>query len=1055
MPTINSVNVKITGDESGLKKATSEAQKDIGKVGTSALSLGKIAIGTSLGQMLTSVVGKAIRTVTAEMDGAISRLDTINNYAKVMGNLGIGADDSAKSIDYLQEHLLGLPTSLNDAALAVQRFASVNKDIKASTVGFLALNNALLAGGASMDTQATALEQIAQAYSKGKPDAMEWRAMLTAMPAQMNQIAQAAGYASAVLGGDFYEAIQSGKFSMNDFMATIVRLNSEGINGFANFEDQARNATGGVQTSIANLKNSIQRGLATIMDAIGQANIAGFINGIASAIGTVANYIAAFVRLIKEAVAWLGVLFGFKTGGAKATATATKDTATNLGAGAQNAKNLAGGLGSATKEAKKLNNQLASFDEMNVLRETTAGGSGGGAGGGGAGAVGAGSFAVPEIDWGTDNSKKNEKEIERILEKLRKAFDKFAKFLKPIAEVIADIWKSYLAPFFGWVGNDLLPAFFNAVGGALEFLGAIIGSVWSKLKPFIDNFLVPIAQWTGGVIVSVLNAIGDALSWLAGQAEVVDLFSSLAMAIGVATAALVAWNAAASFFNTINLGLGGKLAELPVLLTNTKIGLAGATAGMNAANTAMSVASGTTKIFGMQLGTLSGALSSGVVQLGAIALAITAAVTLIELIKTKTMEAEAAERLQITATEQQTQAINWNSEAIQRQIDLKNELKDIETQLANAELDLLNAQEATAAAQSSAESIAKKYGMTMQEATDYVKGLDLSSENLTAKDRELARAVYELEAAQGRQREANNKVTESINQQEAATEELGNQQWKEIATQKESEIAAMLAENRYQDVEQALIDLANSTGEYQLANGEMVKFTKQDMESMADFIGYQMSQINTDSGRAWNQIWQTAEESTGKLEGAVNRTVDNMKKDGVEGGKNFAAGVGSGVKQGQDGAVRATNGLGNIIFNSFKKVLGIHSPSKVMAEAGRYIVEGVETGMEKEENSLLQTTTGIGKAMTAAFNASAQLPDLTTGDISDKMDKIATKAQANLTVNADNTAGAIDKLATAIIAMQEDKQPIVVKVGEDTLIDTVVQGINNASEMRNRGVINI
>jgi hypothetical protein len=84
MPTINSVNVKITGDESGLKKASKEAQSDIGKVGSAALSIGKLALGNALGFGLMNVVGKAIEAVTREMDGAISRLDTINNYSKVI-----------------------------------------------------------------------------------------------------------------------------------------------------------------------------------------------------------------------------------------------------------------------------------------------------------------------------------------------------------------------------------------------------------------------------------------------------------------------------------------------------------------------------------------------------------------------------------------------------------------------------------------------------------------------------------------------------------------------------------------------------------------------------------------------------------------------------------------------------------------------------------------------------------------------------------------------------------------------------------------------------------
>ena len=102
----------------------------------------------------------------------------MKNYVNVMSNLGIGSKDAEASIKRLSEALKGLPTSLDQAAMSVQRFSSSNKNVKASTEMFLALNNAILAGGASMQTQATALEQVSQAYAKGKPDMMEWRTMM-------------------------------------------------------------------------------------------------------------------------------------------------------------------------------------------------------------------------------------------------------------------------------------------------------------------------------------------------------------------------------------------------------------------------------------------------------------------------------------------------------------------------------------------------------------------------------------------------------------------------------------------------------------------------------------------------------------------------------------------------------------------------------------------------------------------------------------------------------------------------------------------------------------
>ena len=62
--------------------------------------------------------------MTNNMDDAIKRVDTMNNFPNVMKNLGIGAEDAQKSINKMSEKLKGLPTSLDAGARAVQRFTS-------------------------------------------------------------------------------------------------------------------------------------------------------------------------------------------------------------------------------------------------------------------------------------------------------------------------------------------------------------------------------------------------------------------------------------------------------------------------------------------------------------------------------------------------------------------------------------------------------------------------------------------------------------------------------------------------------------------------------------------------------------------------------------------------------------------------------------------------------------------------------------------------------------------------------------------------------------------
>ena len=202
------------------------------------------------------VFGKVVSVVSSSFDSAISRADTLNNFSNVMSNLNISQEASQASIDKLSDKLDGLPTTLDAAASAVQRFTTANSDIDKSTDMFLALNNALLAGGAGAEVQATALEQISQAYAKGKPDMVEWRSVLTAMPAQAKQLADALGYVSTE---DLGEALRKGTLSMDDFMDKVTELNTKGVNGFKSFEEQAKASTDTIQTRIANVQTSLTK----------------------------------------------------------------------------------------------------------------------------------------------------------------------------------------------------------------------------------------------------------------------------------------------------------------------------------------------------------------------------------------------------------------------------------------------------------------------------------------------------------------------------------------------------------------------------------------------------------------------------------------------------------------------------------------------------------------------------------------------------------------------------------------------------------------------------
>ena len=288
------------GDKTGLENSINGISSGM-KGLTSKIAIGNIA---------AKGIAKTFSLMSSNMDEAISRVDTMNNFPNVMKNLGISADDSQKAIDKMSKKLQGLPTSLDAGARSVQRFTSANGDVKKSTDMFLALNNALLAGGASTAIQASALEQLSQAYAKGRPDMIEWRSVLTAMPAQTTQLGKAFGMTSNELG----EALRTGKISMDDFMGKVMELNKKGVAGFDNFETQAKRATGGISTSITNMKTAIVRGIGNMLNKINESlKSVGGISGALSKVGKfgeqaftkIGNAIAKVIPFIIKVAKWI------------------------------------------------------------------------------------------------------------------------------------------------------------------------------------------------------------------------------------------------------------------------------------------------------------------------------------------------------------------------------------------------------------------------------------------------------------------------------------------------------------------------------------------------------------------------------------------------------------------------------------------------------------------------------------------------------------------------------------------------------------------------------
>lgn len=288
-----------------IEKAFGDASQNAGSKGGGqagkGFASGLLAKGGIIGAA-AAVTTKAMGVISNSIGSAVGRADQMNNFPKVMKNLGYSSQDAAASIKKISNALDGLPTTSSAMTGMVQQLAPLTSNLDEATDIALAFNNAMLAGGASTMEQENALTQYTQMLSAGKVDMQAWRSIQAAMPGQLNQVAEAM-LGAGKNSNDLYEAMKNGSISFDDFNKKVMELNQNGFGKYASFAQQAKDATQGIGTAMENVKNRVAKAVQKVIEAVGVENIAGAINGFSSQFGKIGDAAAGMVTGVKG---WFG-----------------------------------------------------------------------------------------------------------------------------------------------------------------------------------------------------------------------------------------------------------------------------------------------------------------------------------------------------------------------------------------------------------------------------------------------------------------------------------------------------------------------------------------------------------------------------------------------------------------------------------------------------------------------------------------------------------------------------------------------------------------------------
>ena len=457
----------------------------------------------------------------------------------------------------------------------------------------------------------------------------------TLIPAMNNLIAQQKGLNAttekAYMVGNLMGKAMQGQASALRRVGITFTDAEERVLKYGNEQQRAAMLAQIITNNVGNMNESIaatesgrlkqvSNALSDIQEEAGRAvtRVAAVFLPVLTSLSSVLSVVADYANRAAQAFA---NIFGQNKASAASSASYTSAAADSM-------DDLTDATTGAVAASKKL--ATFGFDQLQILSTNdSASSAAGGA------AASTGGSVVPGVD-GADEAGESLSWLEKCLKRLKataksidttnltNSLDRLRKAAQPLKQGLFSglewAYTNFFEPLAKWTVQDALPAFLNLLSGGLSLLSSVIAA----LKPLggwlWDSFLQPIAGWTGGAVVSVLDGLASALegisSWInkntgavqtaavaaaafcgawahGGIAEFIVNAGSLTAAIKATTVALIASTAAKVKDRITAVQLIAEWVAAKAALVAQKVAMVASTAAewlATAATTALGVA---------------------------------------------------------------------------------------------------------------------------------------------------------------------------------------------------------------------------------------------------------------------------------------------------------------------------------------------------------------------------------------------------------------------------------------------------------------------------------
>ena len=467
--TVDELQVVISAQTAGLTKELNNVRKQLDGLNNSAAKTSKKMSG------FASTLSKAFKavSVTAIVAGLVKvgkqAVSTASDLQEVQNVVDVAFGSAAEEINkFASNAIQQLGMSEYTAKHMASTFMSMSNGmgIAADSGKNMSIGLTKLAGdmasfyNVEQDVAQTALNSV---FTGETESLKKFGVVMT--EANLSAFAMSQGITKS------YQAMsQSEKVMLRYQYVMNATKNAQG--DFARTSNSWANQTRILKEQWSQLLGIIGKGLIQVLTPVVQAlnKLLGYLISIGNAIGKI-----------------------FGGNAVKSTAASVSDAAAGAGGLADGMGETAEGADAANASAKKLQKTLGSFDELNVMADNSNDGGGSDAGGGDTGALG---DMGTEITATTDTA---EEQTNGVIDKIKSKLEEFKAWLEPIGKAFLDAFKF----------DELKQQFLGLVDGAKQKILEFVGTLdFSKYQGAFINLASAIGGYANAVLSGMMTLIG-------------------------------------------------------------------------------------------------------------------------------------------------------------------------------------------------------------------------------------------------------------------------------------------------------------------------------------------------------------------------------------------------------------------------------------------------------------------------------------------------------------------------------------------------------------------